>query len=74
MEPRGRNRWQPFANRNAPETSEHAKTAAVGCDRSPIGAHGKEGVDGSSPSEGSAKAPQSGAFRFSKDCRISNVQ
>jgi hypothetical protein len=24
--------------------------------------HGKEGVDGSSPSEGSAKAPQSGAF------------
>src|SRR2546427_3170987 len=26
--------------------------------------HGKEGVDGSSPSEGSAKAPQGGAFSF----------
>src|SRR6266508_3617577 len=35
--------------------------------------HGKEGVDGSSPSEGSAKAPQKGAFCFSKSCRISNM-
>jgi hypothetical protein len=26
--------------------------------------HGKEGVDGSSPSEGSAKAPHVGAFSF----------
>ncbi len=26
--------------------------------------HGKEGVDGSSPSEGSAKAPQNGASRM----------
>jgi hypothetical protein len=31
---------------------KQAKTVAVGCDRLPIGAHGKEGVDGSSPSEG----------------------
>jgi hypothetical protein len=27
--------------------------------------HGKEGVDGSSPSEGSAKSPLTGIFRFS---------
>jgi hypothetical protein len=36
---------------------EQAKTVATRCDRLPFGAHGKEGVDGSSPSEGSAKAP-----------------
>jgi hypothetical protein len=28
--------------------------------------HGKEGVDGSSPSEGFAKAPQTGPFRFGR--------
>jgi len=38
---------------------------ATGC------AHGKEGVDGSSPSEGSAKAPEIGAFSFSSTCRDS---
>jgi hypothetical protein len=31
------------------------------------GAHGKEGVDGSSPSEGSAKAPHVGAFLVQTD-------
>src|SRR5207247_2313656 len=31
---------------------KQAKTLAVGCHRLPPGAHGKEGVDGSSPSEG----------------------
>src|SRR5207248_11580882 len=30
--------------------------------------HGKEGVDGSSPSEGSAKAPHVGAFAFRTTC------
>ena len=34
---------------------KEAKTVAVGCDRLPREVHGKEGVDGSSPSEGSAK-------------------
>ncbi len=29
--------------------------------------HGKEGVDGSSPSEGSAKAPQNGVFCIRAD-------
>jgi hypothetical protein len=30
--------------------------------------HGKEGVDGSSPSEGSAKAPYVGVFPFRSTC------
>jgi hypothetical protein len=34
-----------------------AKTVAVGCDRLPEAFHGKEGVDGSSPSEGLHKSP-----------------
>jgi hypothetical protein len=38
---------------------KQAKTVAVGCDRLPSEVHGKEGVDGSSPSEGSAKALRS---------------
>jgi hypothetical protein len=33
------------------------QTVAAGCHRLPFGSHGKEGVDGSSPSEGSAKVP-----------------
>src|SRR5258708_36886527 len=50
-------------------------------DRQPVathgngsGAHGKEGVDGSSPSEGSAKAPHVGAFAFRSTCSSSIVQ
>ncbi len=45
------NRWQigrPRKRRN------QAKTVATGCDQLPWDLHGKEGVDGSSPSEGSA--------------------
>jgi len=34
---------------------KQAKTVAARCDRLPEKFHGKEGVDGSSPSEGSAK-------------------
>ncbi len=55
MEPSGRNRWQPVANGKPRKWLNQAKTVAVGCDGLPIGAHGKEGVDGSSPSEGFAK-------------------
>lgn len=36
--------------------------------------HGKEGVDGSSPSEGSAKAPESVAFWFARTCTIFSVR
>src|SRR5512146_2964456 len=46
--------WQNAPPRNP---LKQAKTVAVGCDWLPIGAHGKEGVDGSSPSEGFAKNP-----------------
>jgi hypothetical protein len=41
----------------SPTPQKQAETFAVGCVQLPEGAHGKEGVDGSSPSEGSAKAP-----------------
>ena len=36
--------------------------------------YGKEGVDGSSPSEGSAKAPQIGPFPLARTCTISSVR
>src|SRR6266516_2361796 len=73
MEPRGCNRWQPAANRPVLET---AKTSEIRCHRLPpvaAGSNGNEGVDGSSPSEGSAKAPEIGAFSFGSTCRLSNV-
>jgi hypothetical protein len=44
-----------------PKRLKQAKTVAAACDQLPFGFHGKEGVDGSSPSEGSAKAPVIGA-------------
>ena len=62
MEPRGRNRRQSLANRIGAQAAETRETIAGGCAQLPIGAHGKEGVDGSSPSEGSAKAPHLAVF------------
>jgi hypothetical protein len=50
MEPSGRNQWQPVANGTALKTAHPSETLAVGCD-------GKEGVDGSSPSEGFEGSP-----------------
>ncbi len=43
---------------------KHAETVAVGCNRLRPGLDGKEGVDGSSPSEGFAKAPEIGALSY----------
>jgi hypothetical protein len=40
-----------------------AKTVAAGCEQLPFEAHGKEGVDGSSPSEGFVKVPARDASR-----------
>jgi hypothetical protein len=60
----GGNQWQ--MDRDT-QPLKQAKTVAVGCDRLPESFHGKEGVDGSSPSEGSAKAPLSG-FPFGSTC------
>jgi hypothetical protein len=71
MEPSGRNRWQ----------MGHARKRLKQADRQPVathgnrfGAHGKEGVDGSSPSEGSAKTPHAGVFAFTSTCRFSRVR
>jgi hypothetical protein len=44
VEPRGFNGWQTVANPLAAQTANHAKTVATDCDRSPIEAHGKQGV------------------------------
>jgi hypothetical protein len=55
----GRSRWQTGRPR---KRLGQAQTVAVGCDRLPERFHGKEGVDGSSPSEGFAKAPQIALF------------
>jgi hypothetical protein len=52
----GRNQRQIEAAR---KPQKQAKSVAIGCDRLPREVHGKEGVDGSSPSEGSAKALRS---------------
>jgi hypothetical protein len=46
------NRWQTTANRIGAEAARSIETVAVSCDRLPFRAHGKDGVDGSSPSEG----------------------
>ena len=51
----GGNHWQIGSAR---QLQEQAKTVATGCDQLRKRAHGKEGVDGSSPSEGSAKGQQ----------------
>jgi hypothetical protein len=53
------NRWQMERPR---KWLRQAKTVAVGCDRLPIGSHGKEGVSGSSPEEGFQNNLQSGNF------------
>jgi hypothetical protein len=74
MEPSGCNRWQSVANATPPKRLRQAKTVAVACDQLPEPFHGKEGVDGSSPSEGSAKAPHVGAFSFRPTCTKSNLR
>src|SRR5215216_3529763 len=55
----GRSRWQMGRPR---KRLRQAKTVAVSCDRSPPRFHGKEGVDGSSPSEGLKKSLQNEGF------------
>ena len=51
MEQSGRNQWQPWQVRGSRKPLRQGETVAVGCHRLPIGPHGEEGVDGSSPSE-----------------------
>jgi hypothetical protein len=52
MEPSGRNRWQPVANGTPQKPLKQADPQPVATHGNGFGAHGKEGVDGSSPSEG----------------------
>jgi hypothetical protein len=58
----GGKRWQMERLR---KRLKQAKTVAVGCGRLPETFHGKEGVDGSSPSEG-FKIPANGDFLSSR--------
>src|SRR5919198_4912708 len=74
--------WSPVVansgnhSQNGPARNwrKQAETVAIGCSQLPPRLDGKEGVDGSSPSEGSAKAPHAGAFPFRTTCSSSNVQ
>jgi hypothetical protein len=74
MEPSRRDQWQQRQIGGPPKPQEQAKSVAVGCDWLPRPSNGEEGVDGSSPSEGFAKAPQIGAFCFERTCTISSVR
>ena len=55
----GGNRWQIERPR---KRLKQAKTVADGCDQLPGPQNGKEGVDGSSPSEGLHKSPANRAI------------
>ena len=56
IEPRGRNRWQSVANGAGAETAKSSQNRCRGLRPVAEGSAGKDGVDGSSPSEGSAIA------------------
>jgi hypothetical protein len=62
MEPSGRNQWQPVANGRAPKTGEPSQNRCRGL--RPV--DGKEGVDGSSPSEGFTKVPANAELLFAQ--------
>jgi hypothetical protein len=74
VEKRGGNGAQTVRAFQAPKPPQQAKSLATGCDRLPPKSHGKKGVDGSRPSEGSAKAPHVGAFSFRSTCSTSIVR
>jgi len=57
LEQRGRNRWQTFGSPDAEKWLELRETVATGCHRLLFESHGKEGVSGSSPEEGSHESP-----------------
>jgi hypothetical protein len=63
----GGNQWQIDRRESR---KKQAKTVAVGCDQLPSGAHGKEGVDGSSPSEGFPERPANAGLSSSKSATI----
>jgi hypothetical protein len=67
----GGNRWQ-MGDPGKP--LKQADPQPVATHGNHFGAHGKEGVNGSSPLEGSAKAPHVGAFVFRSTCRVGSVR
>jgi hypothetical protein len=70
MEQSGRNRRQTVAIGPGAKRLKQAKTVAVGCHRLPEKFHGKEGVDGSSPSEGLAQQSRSRRSRLTQISRL----
>src|SRR5947209_16009156 len=64
------NRWQRRCLRNP---LSYLRPVADGCHQLRLPLHGKEGVDGSSPSEGFAKVPQISDFHFGSACTFNNV-
>jgi hypothetical protein len=64
MEQSGRNQRQPAANRPAPTTAQQAISQPSAAHGNGPGLDGKEGVDGSSPSEG-LKVPANQRFLLS---------
>ena len=63
MEPSGRNRWQPVANGTPQKPPKQAEPQPVATHGNRFGAHGKEGVNGSSPLEGFRNSLQNAEFR-----------
>ena len=63
MEPSGRNQWQPVANATGRKRVKQTDRQALATHGNGPRAHGKEGVNGSSPLEGLKKGPQMRAFR-----------
>jgi len=57
---------KPWQMPQARTGQKQAKTVAVGCNQLPRRLDGKEGVSGSSPEEGSAKAPEIGALLLNR--------
>ena len=66
----GGNRWQMGRARKPLKQADPQPVATHGNGPRP---HGKEGVNGSSPLEGSGKAPEIGAFSSEVACRGSSV-
>jgi hypothetical protein len=62
MEQSGRNQWQLIASATRPKTLECGDRQPLATAGNLPSFDGKEGVDGSSPSEGSAKAPLTALF------------
>jgi hypothetical protein len=73
MEPSGRYQWHRPANETARNRLKQANSQPAATHGNGSRRHGKEGVNGSSPLEGSAKAPHVGAFAFMSTSRFSRV-